>query len=55
MFINEQEVQETKKLYTLAADDVMTLHLPGGGGFGDLKQRSAESKAYDERNGYVLR
>ncbi|MBM7631344.1 hydantoinase B/oxoprolinase family protein [Geomicrobium sediminis] len=55
VFINDQEVEETKKLYTLNPDDTVTLQLPGGGGFGDPAKRNAEARASDVENGYVIR
>ncbi|MBB6450419.1 N-methylhydantoinase B [Geomicrobium halophilum] len=51
--INGVAAEESKKLYTLSPEDVVTLLLPGGGGFGNITERKAEAKENDVLNGYV--
>ena len=37
----------------LQPDTVVTLHIPGGGGFGDAAQRSVDAVRNDVLDGYV--
>lgn len=51
--LNDQTPMEPKCLYTLKPEDVVTMKLPGGGGYGDPKERDPELVLQDVVNGYV--
>ncbi|HEU5381302.1 MAG TPA: hydantoinase B/oxoprolinase family protein [Ktedonobacteraceae bacterium] len=51
--VNGTQRPQPKALITLAANDHVQLNLPGGGGYGDPFQRSAELVLNDVVNGYV--
>ncbi|QQK77945.1 hydantoinase B/oxoprolinase family protein [Salicibibacter cibarius] len=53
--INDEPVSASKKLYTLAPEDIVTMHLPGGGGIGNDTDRDPEARKDDLRKGYVTR
>ena len=42
-----------KGLTKLTPGDTLTLHLPGGGGFGDPADRDPDARARDQRLGYI--
>lgn len=51
---NGSLVNEPKSLITLDKNDVIELGLPGGGGFGDEKDRPRELRDRDVAEGYVV-
>lgn len=51
--LNDKIPLESKRLYTLEPEDVITMKLPGGGGYGDARQRETELVLQDVINGYV--
>lgn len=53
LVLNDTEVLDPKRLYTLQPKDVVTLKLPGGGGFGNPRLRDRNAVLNDVVNGYV--
>lgn len=51
--LNDKITLESKRMYSLKADDVITMKLPGGGGYGDSRQREPELVLQDVVNGYI--
>ncbi|QQK78256.1 hydantoinase B/oxoprolinase family protein [Salicibibacter cibarius] len=55
VLVNDQTSLESKRLYTFNPEDIVTLKLPGGGGYGKPKERDPEMVNVDVINGYMSR
>jgi N-methylhydantoinase B/oxoprolinase/acetone carboxylase alpha subunit len=55
VLVREQESRELRPLETVAlrAGDRLQIHMAGGGGYGDPRQRGRQAVVDDVRNGYV--
>lgn len=53
IYLNGTQPLAPKHMYNLEPDDIVTLHLPGGGGYGDPAQRDPQQVLADVINGYV--
>lgn len=53
--LNDKTPLKPKHHYTLNPKDTITLKLPGGGGYGDPKDRDPEKVLQDVINGYISR
>lgn len=53
VYINDIKSERSKKVYKLNPQDVVTLKLPGGGGYGDSKERDPKMVLSDVINGYI--
>ncbi|GAB3059383.1 hydantoinase B/oxoprolinase family protein [Virgibacillus ainsalahensis] len=53
VLLNKNTSLEPKRLYNLLPDDVVTLKLPGGGGYGEPKERNPEQVLVDVVDGYI--
>lgn len=53
VYINDEKAPTSKAVYRLSPSDVVTLKLPGGGGYGSPTERDPESVLQDAVNGYI--
>ncbi|MGP7817924.1 hydantoinase B/oxoprolinase family protein [Niallia sp. 01092] len=53
VYINEEKSNKSKIVYKLNPDDIVTLKLPGGGGYGNPSDRAPQAVLQDVINGYV--
>lgn len=51
--LNNDSILKSKRLYHLNPEDIITMKLPGGGGYGDPKRRKLDSVLQDVIDGYV--
>ncbi|AXF56748.1 hydantoinase B/oxoprolinase family protein [Salicibibacter kimchii] len=55
VLLNDQTYLESKRLYTFDPEDIITLKLPGGGGYDSPEKRDLEMVKCDVMNGYISR
>ncbi|QQK77749.1 hydantoinase B/oxoprolinase family protein [Salicibibacter cibarius] len=53
VLLNDKTYLGSKRLYTFDPEDVVTLKLPGGGGYGNPEQRDPDKVKFDVMNGYI--